>query len=134
MGSRPLLEQRISTALGTMRRLAQLPARMVIDARATALSTTALPQLTYGLQDRPLPKRELARLESAARHALWQGRKKMHSWSAACIFVYRTHRTNVGAAYRYEHCAYVIRALQTCDPDVRERAQVVMQGTPPPPT
>ena len=126
---RPLLEQRITAATRTMRKIAQLPGRLLIDVRAVVLASTALPQLTYGLQDRPIAKQILAKLETMARAALWRGKKKMHAWSLACVFVYRTHRVHVTSAFVYEHCAYVLRALHAqADGEISKLFQTVMEG------
>ena len=70
---RIVLQKRISAAMSTLKRIAQLPATIGINALLKTVETTAMPQLTYGFHAREVPLVRLRELAAAVRRAVWRG-------------------------------------------------------------
>ena len=93
-----------------------------------AVAVAAMPQLTYGFQTRRVPVKVVHSLTVEVRRAIWQHRKRMHSWLAAVLICYPMHQIHPPAAcLYYSHVMSVVRALRTQDPDTQfEHSQLML--------
>ena len=108
---RSLLELRYSNTMSCLKRSAQLPKGLSINARARAIEVAAMSEWAYGIVSMPPPQQMLSKLATSARRALWAERKAMHSFHLVSALVFRPHRLSPWGASVYSHVMFCLRAL-----------------------